>query len=205
MRIGELAARTGVSRRSLRYYESRGLLASTRTHGGHRLYPPDAVDHVIRIQELIAAGLSVRMIGKLLPRILAPPAERTSFLDEALRAHGHRLAAATADLHRARGVLDQSCSRSSCRGSYQTVLPCRRAMDRLPADTSSAGAELRWFWHGTDLALELWTTTARTHRPTTTPGSLAATWSSPDATANRCDTSTCSATCTTSPTRQTYR
>ena len=38
MRIGELARRTGVSVRSLRYYETQGLLRSDRTPGGHREY-----------------------------------------------------------------------------------------------------------------------------------------------------------------------
>jgi DNA-binding transcriptional MerR regulator len=57
MRIGELARRTGVSERSLRCYEEQGLLTAERTRGGHRDYPDAAVDRVIRIQELFAAGL----------------------------------------------------------------------------------------------------------------------------------------------------
>jgi DNA-binding transcriptional MerR regulator len=67
MRIGELARRTGVSERSLRYYEQQGLLASDRTPGGHRDYPERAVDRVIRIQELFAAGLNSRTIARILP------------------------------------------------------------------------------------------------------------------------------------------
>jgi DNA-binding transcriptional MerR regulator len=106
VRIGELAARTGVSRRSLRYYEGHGLLDTARTDAGHRIYPPDAVDRVIRIQELMAAGLSVRTIGHLLPCVLAPPADRGPYLHSALLAHRRQLAAATADLERARDVLD---------------------------------------------------------------------------------------------------
>ncbi|MFC7730192.1 MerR family transcriptional regulator [Actinomadura keratinilytica] len=67
MRIGELARRTGVSTRSLRYYEEQGLLVPDRTPGGQRDYPEQAVDRVIRIQELYAAGLHSKKIAELLP------------------------------------------------------------------------------------------------------------------------------------------
>ncbi|AEW99600.1 putative transcriptional regulator (plasmid) [Streptantibioticus cattleyicolor NRRL 8057 = DSM 46488] len=56
MRIGELARRSGVSERSLRYYEQQGLLRSQRTPGGQREYGDWAVDRVIRVQALYAAG-----------------------------------------------------------------------------------------------------------------------------------------------------
>ncbi|AXG80382.1 MerR family transcriptional regulator [Streptomyces paludis] len=38
MRIGELAERAGTTTRTLRYYESRGLLPARRTGNGHRTY-----------------------------------------------------------------------------------------------------------------------------------------------------------------------
>ncbi|MEU6473893.1 MerR family transcriptional regulator [Streptomyces massasporeus] len=38
MRIGELAARAGTTTRTLRYYESRGLLPARRTGNGYRAY-----------------------------------------------------------------------------------------------------------------------------------------------------------------------
>ncbi|MFD9001023.1 MerR family transcriptional regulator [Streptomyces sp. NPDC059582] len=38
MRIGELAARAGTTTRTLRYYESRGLLPARRDEHGHRSY-----------------------------------------------------------------------------------------------------------------------------------------------------------------------
>jgi len=42
--IGEVAARSGLSRKALRLYEARGLLpASRRTPAGYRLYAPDTL------------------------------------------------------------------------------------------------------------------------------------------------------------------
>ncbi|WP_405600143.1 MerR family transcriptional regulator [Streptomyces sp. NBC_01410] len=67
MRIGELAVRTSVSVRALRYYEEQNLLTSERSPSGQRLYPESAVDRVLLIQQLYAAGLSSRTILELLP------------------------------------------------------------------------------------------------------------------------------------------
>lgn len=110
MRIGELAQRTGVSVRSLRYYEEKGLLASTRTGAGQRLYPDRAVDRVVRIQELFAAGLTSTVIAQLLPCIHdedgSPNASATPWLTETLRAERNRIGAGIRDLVRAREVLD---------------------------------------------------------------------------------------------------
>ncbi|MFD3381988.1 MULTISPECIES: MerR family transcriptional regulator [unclassified Streptomyces] len=41
MRIGELAARAGTTTRTLRYYESRGLLPARRGDNGYRTYDED--------------------------------------------------------------------------------------------------------------------------------------------------------------------
>lgn len=67
MRIGRLAARTGVSVRALRYYEEQELLVPERSRSGQRHYPESAVDHVHLIQQLYAAGLSSRTIVELMP------------------------------------------------------------------------------------------------------------------------------------------
>ncbi|TLF60635.1 MerR family transcriptional regulator [Nocardia cyriacigeorgica] len=111
MRIGELAERTGVSVRSLRYYETQGLLASTRTPGGQRDYAESAVDRVIRIQEMFAAGLHSRTMAELLPCIHdadgTPNATATPFLAETLVAERDRIDACIRDLHRTREVLDE--------------------------------------------------------------------------------------------------
>ncbi|MFT4506041.1 MerR family transcriptional regulator [Caballeronia sp. 15711] len=70
MRIGELARRTGVSERMLRFYEQEGLLKPKRTDSGYRDYGPDEIDAAYRIRVLSAAGLKVNSIRMLLPCVL---------------------------------------------------------------------------------------------------------------------------------------
>ena len=67
MRIGELATKTGVSVRALRYYEEQGLLASERSESGQRHYPDEAAGRVRLIQQLYAAGISSASILEMLP------------------------------------------------------------------------------------------------------------------------------------------
>ncbi|RCV51816.1 MerR family transcriptional regulator [Marinitenerispora sediminis] len=67
MRIGELARRTGVSHRLLRYYEEQGLLQVQRSANGYREYGEDTVGQVRRIRALLAAGLSTQVIRDVLP------------------------------------------------------------------------------------------------------------------------------------------
>ncbi|TXS40767.1 MerR family transcriptional regulator [Streptomyces sp. uw30] len=111
MRIGELARRTGVSERSLRYYETQGLLRAERTPGGHRDYAEAAVDRVIRIQELFAAGLHSSRIGQLLPCMRdadgGPSVIATPRLVEDLTAERERIDRTIADLVRSRDTLDE--------------------------------------------------------------------------------------------------
>jgi MerR family transcriptional regulator, repressor of the yfmOP operon len=52
-RIEQVAARTGLTKRTLRYYEEIGLLpAPTRTEGGYRLYSEADVQQLERIKRL---------------------------------------------------------------------------------------------------------------------------------------------------------
>lgn len=110
MRIGELAGRTGVSERSLRYYEQQNLLVSDRTPSGHRDYPDAAVDRVIHIQELYAAGLNSRTIASLLPCMRdsdgAPSPQATPQLLTVLTSERDRLEKAIRELAASREVLD---------------------------------------------------------------------------------------------------
>jgi DNA-binding transcriptional MerR regulator len=111
MRIGELARRSGVSERSLRYYEQQGLLRSERTPGGHRTYGDWAVDRVIRIQALYAAGLCSRKIAQLLPCMRdsdgGPNEFATPRLVGELAAERDRINRMIADLTLSRDILDE--------------------------------------------------------------------------------------------------
>ncbi|GAA0587527.1 MerR family transcriptional regulator [Streptomyces crystallinus] len=111
MRVGELAERTGVSERSLRYYEKQGLLTAERTPGGHREFGDWAVDRVIRIQALYAAGLNSTKIATLLPCMRdadgGPSARATERLVAELAQERERIDRLIADLLRSRDVLDE--------------------------------------------------------------------------------------------------
>lgn len=72
MRIGELSQRTGVSSRSLRYYEEQGLLTSSRSQAGQRHYSDAEVERVALIRQLFDAGLSSRVIAAVLPCVETP-------------------------------------------------------------------------------------------------------------------------------------
>jgi DNA-binding transcriptional MerR regulator len=66
LRIGDLAAASGLTRDALRYYERQGLLPrSRRTSGGFREYDGAAVDRVRFIKQAQAHGLTLREIREL--------------------------------------------------------------------------------------------------------------------------------------------
>jgi DNA-binding transcriptional MerR regulator len=62
LQIGEVADRTGVTQRTLRFYEERGLLKPpTRMDGGFRLYSEDdvaRVEQIKRLQSLLGLTLA---------------------------------------------------------------------------------------------------------------------------------------------------
>ncbi|MQA32866.1 MerR family transcriptional regulator [Modestobacter roseus] len=85
MRIGEVASRSGVSVRALRYYEEQGLLEAERTPSGQRRYAEEAVGRVRFVQQLYAAGLSSKDVLELLPCVhtgVATPAMLAHLADQ---------------------------------------------------------------------------------------------------------------------------
>lgn len=75
--IGEVAERTGLSHRTIRYYEEMGLVEPTdRTEGGFRLYDDAAVERLLLIKPMKPLGFSIEQIRDLLGAFdtLADPA-----------------------------------------------------------------------------------------------------------------------------------
>lgn len=67
MRIGELAEAAGVTPKTVRYYESIGLMPSPgRTASGYRHYDPALLDRLRFIRDAQATGLSLTEIASIL-------------------------------------------------------------------------------------------------------------------------------------------
>ncbi len=72
MRIGELAQRTNVPTRLLRYYEEQELLTPQRLPNGYRDYADGLVERVAQIRGLLDAGLPTKIIKQILPCLENP-------------------------------------------------------------------------------------------------------------------------------------
>ncbi len=67
MQIGELAAEAGVNAKTIRYYETRGLLPPPpRTEAGYRIYGEGDLERLRFILKGRAIGLSLAEIGSVL-------------------------------------------------------------------------------------------------------------------------------------------
>jgi DNA-binding transcriptional MerR regulator len=113
VRIGELAMRTGVDQRLLRYYEQQGLLHPARQPNGYRVYQESDVALVLWIRTLLAAGLSTTTISQFRACVSddanRPDGDCRPMFDR-LRAERERIDAAIADLQTNRATLDQLIS-----------------------------------------------------------------------------------------------
>jgi DNA-binding transcriptional MerR regulator len=95
-RIGELAARAGVSADTIRHYERLGVLpAAPRSANGYRWFPASAADRVAVIQRALDAGFSLADIRRVLRvrdsggapcrQVYAMAGARLARLDERIR------------------------------------------------------------------------------------------------------------------------
>ena len=67
MRIGELAARSGVTAKTIRFWEAKGLLPDpARTRAGYRDYDSDTLERLDFIRHAQTAGLTLAEIRQVL-------------------------------------------------------------------------------------------------------------------------------------------
>ncbi|WP_030927712.1 heavy metal-responsive transcriptional regulator [Streptomyces sp. NBC_01527] len=121
MRIGDLAARSGLTTKTIRYYEQAGLIPEPpRTSGGYRDYPPAAESRLVFIRDAQHAGLTlaeIRGVLGLRDSGKAPCGHVTDLINQHLDEINRRMAElrktriALRDLARqAAGTDPQSCS-----------------------------------------------------------------------------------------------
>ncbi|MFE5480988.1 MerR family transcriptional regulator [Streptomyces sp. NPDC056527] len=104
--IGELARRTGLTVKTIRFYSDRGIVAPTdRSPAGYRLYNIDAVARLDLVRTLRELGLDLPTIRKVVDRELSLP--------KVAAAHAEALAVQIRVLRLRRAVLTAVAERGS--------------------------------------------------------------------------------------------
>jgi len=122
LRIGEVAARSGIAASAIRYYEGEGLIPRAARRNGWRVYDESIVELLGLIDLAKRAGFSVAEAKKLLAGFSkrTPPGQRWRSLTRAKMA---QLDDRIAEAERMKGVL-----RVIMRCRCPTVADCGRAL-----------------------------------------------------------------------------
>jgi DNA-binding transcriptional MerR regulator len=125
LRIQEVAAETGLTPRSIRYYEEMGLLEpAARSEGDYRLYDDSDLERLRYIKELRdEAGFSLAQIGQLLEdeaarernrerlRMTQDPTERRVILEDARARVDRQIATLEAKADRLSAMIEAARAR----------------------------------------------------------------------------------------------
>ncbi len=113
MKIGQLAERTGVSTKAIRYYEDIGVLPEPeRAANGYRTYDVTSAERISFIQDAQSAGLSLNEIQMILE--LRDGGESTCHhVIEAMKRHLEDVDAQMEDLKRTRRRLGEIIERAA--------------------------------------------------------------------------------------------
>ena len=120
--ISEVQRDTGLSARTLRYYEELGLLPGVRRRaGGRRVYGPDEIERIRFIQRLKQLGLSLAEIKGLnaIYGIAGSTAAMLGKLDQLLERHHGEVEARIAELEALRGDIGRY--RTRIRGRIEAL------------------------------------------------------------------------------------
>ena len=106
MRIGELAERVGTTTRTLRYYESRGLLPARRAGNGYRAYGEEDVRLLRQIRLLQDFGFDLEETRPFVDCLRAGHPSGDS-CPASIEVYRHKLAELDECIERLRGVREQ--------------------------------------------------------------------------------------------------
>lgn len=82
--IGQLAAQSGRSRRTIDFYSRNGLLPFVRSEGGRRLYEAATLERLTMIDILKASRLRLDEIRRMLDEPVGEPASQVAEIDDQL-------------------------------------------------------------------------------------------------------------------------
>lgn len=135
--IGDTARRSGLSIPTLRYYEQRGLIASSRSAGNQRRYPRHVLRRLAFITAAQRVGLSLGEIAELLDTLPSGRAPTRSDWTRLSRPWRHRVAARIDELRALQDTLD-GCLGCGC----LSLTRCKLYNPRDEAAGEGAGS--RW-------------------------------------------------------------
>ena len=122
IKIGELAARCGVSPDTIRFYEREGvLLAPQRTASGHRVYGDDALVRLQSIRKLQGIGLTLQDIAEILLIRDRKDPQAGQYITKRLRSRAEAIDREIAKFRAYRRLLDQGIQ--LCEASASGALP----------------------------------------------------------------------------------
>lgn len=146
MRIGELADRSGVTTKTIRFWESQGLLAEpSRTPSGYRDYSPQVEDRLSFIRHAQTAGLTLAEIRQVLAISddgQPPCGHVTDLIHQRLAEVDHRIR----ELTETRQLLDRLAKRAAdqdpadCAGYCSILTPPIPVRRDASTQLSGAGA-----------------------------------------------------------------
>lgn len=145
MKIGELAFRAGVTAKTIRFWESKGLVADpSRTPSGYRDYGPEAVGRLEFIRHAQSAGLSLAEIRQVLAISDdgSPPCAHVSeLIDEHLADLDRRIGELTATRQGLRLLARRAAAQdpATCDGYCEILRPAKpegRAATRHSSSTA---------------------------------------------------------------------
>lgn len=121
MRIGELERRGGVSRHTLRYYETLGLIQARRLANNYRDYPDHSLEDLHFIQTGQRMGFSLDELGSILK---ARRAQQIDCAQGALLVAGklQEIESRIEELHAMRAYLRQEHQRLEASAAAQAAL-----------------------------------------------------------------------------------